>query len=393
MAPPPPPPELMDRVAASLPVDLVSEILLRLPTDEPEHLFRAALVCKAWLRLTCDPAFLRRYRAFHGSPPLLGFLQRRQVLQGDPAPRIVGTTAVPLFPDPQFRRALDCRHGRVLLHASDDGWHLIVWDPVTGEQHRVPEPDIPWLIYSAAVFCAVSGCDHLDCHGGPFRVVFMATDEDDDVVKASVYSSETGSWTIPVTLDDGFQSREQRMEAALEVMRRGQFYGVPYVQPRRGAVIGDEIYFTIRNDNAIVKYNWGTNCLSKIDPPSSDVYDIALMGMENGSLGFVYIRNCSLYVWSMKVNSQGAAEWVQCWAVELEKMIPVANLKDEAFVVGSAEGVGVIFVSTGVGLFSIELKSRRVKKVNDLEVYFSILPYMSFYTPDRGTLLSLARTL
>ncbi|KAF0909454.1 hypothetical protein E2562_036320 [Oryza meyeriana var. granulata] len=56
------------------------------------------------------------------------------------------------------------------------------------------------------------------------------------------------------------------------------------------------------------------------------------------------------------------------------------------------EGVGVIFVSTGVGLFMIELKSRQVKKVEEPGVYFSILPYMSFYTPDRGTLLSLART-
>ncbi|CAN6196775.1 unnamed protein product [Urochloa humidicola] len=48
MAPPPPLPELMD--------ELVGEILLRLPPDEPEHLFRAALVCKPWLRVLCDPA-------------------------------------------------------------------------------------------------------------------------------------------------------------------------------------------------------------------------------------------------------------------------------------------------------------------------------------------------
>ncbi|CAN6222343.1 unnamed protein product [Urochloa humidicola] len=45
LAPPPPSP------AAELMEELVGEILLRLPPEEPEHLFRAALVCKPWLRV------------------------------------------------------------------------------------------------------------------------------------------------------------------------------------------------------------------------------------------------------------------------------------------------------------------------------------------------------
>ncbi|CAN6202933.1 unnamed protein product [Urochloa humidicola] len=83
MAPPRRPPTLID--------DAIAEILLRLPPHEPEHLFRAALVCKPWLRILCDPDFRRRYRAFHGAPPLLGLLQRRQVLQGPPAARFAST--------------------------------------------------------------------------------------------------------------------------------------------------------------------------------------------------------------------------------------------------------------------------------------------------------------
>ncbi|CAN6212970.1 unnamed protein product [Urochloa humidicola] len=42
-----------------------------------EILFRASLVCKPWCRILSDRAFLRRYREFHRSPPLLGFLRRR----------------------------------------------------------------------------------------------------------------------------------------------------------------------------------------------------------------------------------------------------------------------------------------------------------------------------
>ncbi|XP_006653311.1 uncharacterized protein LOC107304061 [Oryza brachyantha] len=373
-------------VTDSLAPELLSEILLRLPPDDPGHLFRASLVCKAWLRAVCDPCFLRRYRAFHGSPPLLGLLHRLQVLQGDPAPRLARTTAVPLSPDPAFRRALDCHHGRVLLHASDDDWYFIVWDPVTGEQHRLPEPGIPWLIYSAAVFCPVGGCDHLDCHGGPFRVVFVATDDDDELVKATVYSSESGAWSTPIILD--YVSPQQR----LQDIYSGELFA-PYVLPRRGALVGDVIYFTLRKkDSTIIEYNWNMNCISKIDGPARDVYAVALMEMENGSLGFACIQGSSLYVWSRKVNSEGAAEWVQCWVIELEKMIPVANGDRKPFVVGSAEGLGLVFVSTGVGLFTIELKSKQVKKVEEPGVYYSVLPYMSFYTPDCGILSSLART-
>ncbi|TVU40740.1 hypothetical protein EJB05_14215, partial [Eragrostis curvula] len=70
MAPPRRPrslPELMD--------DLIGEILLRVPPDEPSHLIRATLVCKPWRRILFDPVFLRRYREFHRTPPLLGFLR------------------------------------------------------------------------------------------------------------------------------------------------------------------------------------------------------------------------------------------------------------------------------------------------------------------------------
>ncbi|VAH52491.1 uncharacterized protein LOC119365862 [Triticum dicoccoides] len=380
----------------SLMDDVTAEIFLRLPPDEPEHLFRAALVCKPWLRVLRDPSFRRRYSVFHRAPPLLGLLHRLQVFEGDPAARLAPTTAAPLSPYPDLcrTRPLDCRHGRVLLHVGVGSWHFIVWDPVTGEQHRFPEPGIPKLIYSAAVFCAVPGCDHLDCHGGPFRVVFLVTEDCTDLIKAAVYSSETGAWSTPVTMDAGCDVQHRR-----DALAAG-FYYTPYVQPRRGAVIGDEAYFTLRYGNPVVKYNWSKNHISLIDPPTKCVYNVgvkkkavdkvALMVMEDSSLGFACVEGSSLHLWSRKVNAEGDAEWVQRRAIQLESVIPVANSDDKPFVVGCAEGVGVIFVSTGVGLFTIKLDSGLVKKVAESGVYFSVLPYMSFYTPDRGTFPSLA---
>ncbi|KAF8731287.1 hypothetical protein HU200_016341 [Digitaria exilis] len=363
---PPPPSELID--------DVTAEILLRLPPDEPEHLFRAALVCKPWLRVACDPTFLRRYRAYHGAPPLLGLLHRLQVLDGDPSPRFASTTSMPDFPHPgsdgRSTRALDCRHGRVLFHMYHEHvMDLLVWNPVTGDRRAVPEPDIDWMAYTAAVFCAADGCDHLDCHDGPFCVAFLASDATWDLMWASVYSSETGAWSTPVSLDNGRDF---------------------YVRARRAALVGDEIYFSISRDTGIVKYDWGKNSLSVLKPPPPSNYCgwLALMKMVDGSLGFAGVKDSNLYLWSRKVNSVGAAEWVLCRVIELEAVMPMANPGDKALVVGFAEGVGAIFISTGVGLFMIELKSGRVRKVDEPGVYFSVLPYMNFYTP--GIVLTFA---
>ncbi|KAF8731292.1 hypothetical protein HU200_016346 [Digitaria exilis] len=383
MAPPrPSPPPLID--------DAIAEILLRLPPDEPEHLFRAALVCKPWLRVLCDPGFRRRYCAFHAAPPLLGLLHKRQVVEGDPPARFASTTSVPEFPHPNSygrrTRPLDCRHGRVLVHMlaeEDENKEYLVWDPVTGERHAFPGPDIDWLIYTAAVFCAADGCGHLDCHGGPFRVVFMATDDRLEIVKASAYSSETGVWTAPVSLGDGCKTYAKHEQEALEEGPYRFRRYTPYVQPRRGAVTGDGIYFTLRRGNDIIKYDLRNDCLSMINAPSHSAYDVALMVMEDSSLGFACVdyECCSLYLWSMRVNSKGAAEWVQRRVIKLETIMPVVNPNYKPFVVGSAKGVGVIFLSTDAGLFTIHLKSKHVRKVDEPDVYFSVLPYMSFYTP------------
>jgi hypothetical protein len=64
--------------------------------------------------------------------------------------------------------------------------------------------------------------------------------------------------------------------------------------------------------------------------------------------------------------------------IELKIPTPFRNYAD---VVGSAEGFGTIFVSTDDGLFTIELKSGRKRKVGEWGNYFVTFPFTSFYTP------------
>lgn len=101
-----------------------------------------------------------------------------------------------------------------------------------------------------------------------------------------MYSSETGAWSTPVTLGTDCEAFTQHVQHAINNGGAiGTFY-TPYVQPRRGALVGDEIYFTLRWENAIVKYDWSKNCISMIDPPSHTAYFVTLMEMGDNALGF-----------------------------------------------------------------------------------------------------------
>jgi hypothetical protein len=87
MEPPPP----------ALPEEIVEAILLRVPPDDPTTLLRAALVCKPRSRLITDPGFRRRFRLFHRTAPMLGFVNLK--------PRTTGLAASRGPPPPSVRPA------------------------------------------------------------------------------------------------------------------------------------------------------------------------------------------------------------------------------------------------------------------------------------------------
>jgi hypothetical protein len=142
-------------MSTTLPEELVEEILLRVAPDEPAHLVHASLVCKTWHSIVADDTFHRRYRRFHGTPPLLGYICNQY---SDSTVRFVPTTSIaatsparaPKLNDSCGRKplALDCRHGRVLIESDDcsvlrQNRCLLVWDPIAGTQQHVSLPTYP----------------------------------------------------------------------------------------------------------------------------------------------------------------------------------------------------------------------------------------------------------
>ncbi|VAH97680.1 hypothetical protein VPH35_068651 [Triticum aestivum] len=164
----------------TLPDDIVEEILLRLPPDDPGCLFRAFLVCKAWRNAVSHPHSHRSYIGLHGhrAPPVLGFLHD---WEDEGIPDFVPTTTSPFSLaalDRRFWRPLECCHGRALFLSDhlQETQELLMWEPISGARERIPVPSAFTCGWStAAVFCAADGCDHRDCARGPFGVVFVFT--------------------------------------------------------------------------------------------------------------------------------------------------------------------------------------------------------------------------
>ncbi|KAJ1262686.1 hypothetical protein BS78_09G128700 [Paspalum vaginatum] len=362
--PPPSPPALME--------ELIEEILLRLPPEEPVYLIRAALVCKAWRRILSDSSrggFLRRYREFHGAPPLLGYVHNAHH-----HPRLDSTTttaspplSMPEASDEDMRWVLDCRHGRVLI--MDDIYspsiRFIIWDPITRDRKHVKVPDYyPYSSHAAAVLCAMDGCDHLHCNGGPFHVVLVEKRDvsgEEHVAWARIYSSETDAWSAA--------------SASIVVC-------FP-INSLRSLLVRGALYFTFSDwgtTPSIIMYDLSSNGLSMIDASGVPIGAIA-MKAHDGSLGFVatdteFEWNCRYLI---LMSQQAAGGWARHKTVELEPTL-LAKKPRELF--GYADGTDTVFISTDAGVFTLHLKSRLVKKVAERYDCYRVLPYTSFFTPE-----------
>ncbi|CAN6181450.1 unnamed protein product [Urochloa humidicola] len=357
--PPPAPPELLDEV--------VGEILLRIPPEEPAHLVRVALVSKTWLRIVSDPAFRRGYRKRHRRPPLLGFVHN--LYDEGPAARFVSTTASPCSSPALGCRnwwALDSRHGRVLIHRFRPS-DLVVWDPITGDQQHLPLPPYMHAYYAGAVLCGVEGCDHLDCTGGPFRVVFVGSDDEEGGTWASVYSSETHGWSTRVTAD---------LSASIAVDLNS------YIETKPSVLIGDMLYFTLELGKVMLKYDLAGQILTVVDAPEMVEETGIVMAAEDGGLGYANIEGDDLHLWSW-TSDGNTTGWKLGRVIQLQSLLPDRNASCLHELIGFAEGTDIVFVETPEdGVFTLDLKTEKTRKVGERGGHFAVLPYMSFCGPD-----------
>ncbi|KAL6905815.1 hypothetical protein ACP4OV_003416 [Aristida adscensionis] len=357
--------------------DLLAEILLRLP-PHPASLARASLVCTRWRRLARDPAFLRRLRALHRAPPVLGFFHNSPCSPrflscaapgGSRSPGRLARAAAALRRDADdgVWWLADCRRGRALLRARD--WaELLVWDPVAAERREIPAPRRlrgGASCCNAAVLGPAAADD--DCRSGAFRVVVVFTTQ--RRAFACVYSSAAGSWGEPVSAEMPSSTCELSEEP--------------------GALAGNALYWLL-GDSSILEFHLGDQRLALVERPLEifGIYkrNIRVVKSEGGGLGIAAADNFSLHLWAREIDHDGTAKWVLHKAIDLCALLALPSAQPRVgpipvWISGLGEDGNVVFLRTMVGIFVVWLETMQFKNVTNSVLMKTVYPYASFYVP------------
>ncbi|KAF6991557.1 hypothetical protein CFC21_008632 [Triticum aestivum] len=294
------------------------------------------------------------------NPPLLGFFH--SVYRG--APFISTTKFLPRDPRHCYDYSVvDCRHGRALLRYFDEDenrLYLVVWDPMTGNARKVRRPqsyDSVPTDWSAAVLCAVRGCDHVACHLGPFFVVFLTLHEGEGVATATVYSSETRTWSSRSSLHLGVFEDELRL-------------------PSITTLLTGEV-----------------ELLLEIPVEDYEYYPVLIAPDEDdGRLGIADLddENLDLSLWWREVGPDQVAAWTQRTVINLKNHVHVDRPDAPSWLRGSIEGTAIVFVITDLGTYKIDLKLlprslsceklKLSKEFSESDSIHTLIPYLSFYS-------------
>ncbi|XP_040249849.1 F-box protein At5g07610-like [Aegilops tauschii subsp. strangulata] len=359
--------------------DLLSEILLRLP-PEPSSLPRASAVCKRWLLLVSDPGFVRRFRRHHRhSPPLIGCFTH------DPK----GISFTPSMDSPdrvpagRFSLQLDhrllcsvlgCCHGLVLI---SNKWkrRVIVWDPVTGDQHHIAIPH--WFnVIANPIQGAVLRAADEDHH---FQVVLLEADDQNTRAIVCVYCSETGLWGNIIFTS--IPSKEYRNLYSYYTM---SLLGMPAV------LVGNSLYWRLAvGSYTILEFDLERQSLGVIQVPvdiSEAKIDFTLMRAEGGGLGLLSVSGFTAKLWKRKTDYDGIASWGMGRTVELDKLLSLNSEKERRRplrVIGFAEENNVVILLAADGVFTVQLESLQFRKLDVPSNRVHHHPFESVYA--RGT--------
>ncbi|XP_037450591.1 uncharacterized protein LOC119320731 [Triticum dicoccoides] len=329
--------------------NLLSEILLRLP-PLPSSLPRASAVCKPWRLLVSNPGFVRRFRRHHRrSPPLLGcFVLDRGGVSFTPT--MDSTDRVPAghfslqLDDGNRFCLLGCRHGLVLI-SNDTRKQVLVWDPVTGDQHHIAFPPcFDTYPIHGAVLRAAGEVD-------PFQVVLVQVvwDEEHLRVLACVYSSETGGWGNLILIP---------------IPSSVYCAGMPAV------LVGNSFYWRLAGCFcAILEFDLERQSLAVIQVPVGEENSFTVMRAEGGGLGLLSVSGFTAQLWKREIDSDGLSSWGMGRTIELDKLLSLNPEKERVppRIHGLAEYNNVVFLTRGDGsVIMLHLESLKFKKFHGI---------------------------
>ncbi|CAM0947717.1 unnamed protein product [Alopecurus aequalis] len=343
--------------AAAPPLDdenLLSEILLRLP-PLPSSLPRASAVCKRWLSLVSDRGFIRRFRLRHRrNPPLLGlFRPSSGSISFEPTmepPNRVRFSS-PIYDGDSFT-LLGCRHGLVLIFHSSRG-QVLVWDPVTGDQHRVATP-LGMFKYGKRIDGTVLRAAG-DAHH--FQVVLLGYEKElNPRASVCIYSSETCLWSNLISTP---------------VPGDAVCYGKPPV------LVGNIIYWLLSDSSSVIlEVDLDTQSAAvtlvptDMFPELQECHNLMVIRAEGG-LGLLSLVGYTAQLWKRKTGCDGVASWMLGRTIELDRLLHLNSQKYNfpfIMMIAYAEENNVAFLRTFAGIFMVRLESLEFRKKQALVV-------------------------
>ncbi|CAL5077198.1 unnamed protein product [Urochloa decumbens] len=178
----------MKAPAPALVDELAEEILLRFPADDPACHVRAALACKRSRRLVADPGFRRRFREFHGAPPVLVVFGNTISICSIGARRNIGGGGLVTYGfGGRARPSAVARFVPISSCLADASWR----DPGPGEAGRWSEP---------AAHCAQQTDDRLKLEPSALvgNALYFMLQSRTKILKYSISSRETGVIHLPI---------------------------------------------------------------------------------------------------------------------------------------------------------------------------------------------------
>uniref|UniRef100_N1R241 F-box protein AT5G49610-like beta-propeller domain-containing protein n=1 Tax=Aegilops tauschii TaxID=37682 RepID=N1R241_AEGTA len=233
---------------------------------------------------------------------------------------------------------------------------ILVWDPVTTDQHRIAVPpgfasDKGFILITAAVLRA-----SVDVH---FQVALAVVDREHRRALACVYSSETGEWSDIIWTPLPSEASAGNL----------------FFTERPAVLVGHSLYWLlVGNMIGFLEFDLKRQSLTMIRIPvdlfTKGTFDICAMRAEDGGLGFLFLLHTdhSIQLWKRRTECHGAASWVLGRTIELDKLIPL-NLVDKwpFMILGFAEDNNVVFLWTSGVFFMIHLGSLQFKQLSEAE--------------------------
>jgi hypothetical protein len=346
-------------------------------------------VCKPWRGIVSDPQFISRFRKHHRKPPLLGFFAGLVGATRFFTPVLESPNRIPAarFFLPQSHhprdqwRFLGCRHGLAIL-ANEYQHEVIVWDPLTGQQHNIPFPpglrnnkSGPVWRCNAAVLCAdsVDGHVHGDCFSSPFKLVLACGGYKQ--INSCLYDSVSRAWGDIVSMVTA--------------------HGILPI--RSNVLIGNTVYWLL-SGKGILAFDTETQTLCEIENPvdahCNCCWFCQPLQIDGGTgLGLAVMSKLSIQLWERKSNCCGVLGWVMMQkTIQLEGMFSWRMPRDDkwVFLVGYDEDTNVIVLSTMIGNFVLQLESTQIWQISESDpnknCYMEFYPYTNFYTTGNTSL-------